>query len=361
MDNEINDIRSAKDFKGITFSEFKKSDVKKELLKCLISSNIESSIYWSAELICSGNYSDLWDIIIYFFSKYIHLGNPKLSVYLEVRIQTFKTILQNGYVQSEISMRNNSKIRKLFGEIMFILCSVKRRHCFESINIKKEEFEMINMTNKLKAPDVYYANSVFKKDDPKELFIAINELVYNISNDGKNTIQACYWIEWIMEFEHICKSKKEKCLGERRSDIPVDSKFQMDIIWIIWDVLLYYSNDKNELIKKIMKSLMNLYCLRYNNSQSIFKKRKYLIYYAVSILTETIINIGSEELLSNEQKEKLVIVLNKIDNIYKQIKKNEKSPNTDYLFNNATKSNLEKTIEKLEKLNAFGEEFIPRV
>ena len=361
MDIEINDIRLIKDFKGITFSEFKKSDVKKEFLKCLISSNIESSIYWSAEMICSGNYSDLWDIIIYFFSKYIHLGNPKLSVYLEVRIQTFKKILQNGYAQSELSMRNNSKIRKLFGEICFILCSVKRKHCFESISIKKEEFEMVNMTNKLNAPNVYYANTVFRKDDPKELFIAINELVYNISNDGKNTMQACYWVEWIMEFEHICKIKKEKCLCERRSDIPVDSKFQIDIIWIIWDVLFYYSNDKSELIKKIMKSLLNLYCLRYGNSQSIFKKRKYLIYYAVSILTETIINIGNEELISNEQKEKLVIVLNKIDNIYKQIKKNEKSPNTDYLFNTTNKSNLEKTIEKLEKMNAFGEEFIPRV
>lgn len=160
-----------------------------------------------------------------------------------------------------------------------------------------------------------------------------------------------------MNLKAFVKIKKEKLKCERRSNIPVESKCQMDVIWIIWDIFLQKSKEKPVIIQKIMKALLSLFTLKYSNSCN--RKRKYIIYFAVSLLCENI-NL-TEDIIREQQKEIVTSILKNIDTIYKQIKNNEETPGTDYLFKDVKASNLEKTIEKLEAMDTFGEKFVPRL
>ena len=347
---EINDMRSEKDFKGITFSKFKKTDAKKELLNSLKDGKIENALNWSAEFICIGAFIDLWDILLNFVGKHIHLGNPKLPIYLDLRFNNFKEIVQCGYLGFEMNMRNNNKIRKLFGEIIIVLCKSQKKHSIESIKIKKtDEFDMTTISTKLKAPNVNYGTELFKKDDPKELFIALNEFMYHLSKDSLNSLDACYWMEWILEFENMCKKKKEICVCERRSFVSVEEKFQKEPIWMIWDAIFISNNaKKSEISKKILKSIFDLFCIRYTSGSK--RKRKYLIYFAISLITDKL----NDNIHIINDKSTVDNINKKINLIYKEIKKNEVSPATDYLFVGVEKSNREKTIEKLETMNKMN-------
>jgi hypothetical protein len=85
------------------------------------------------------------------------------------------------------------------------------------------------------------------------------------------------------------------------------------------------------------------------------KKRRYLIYFAISLLTT---EYDSKIEMINDR---LVIetAVENINSVYKQIKNHEISPDTDYLFSSAgykgdKNGDLERTIKRLEALNTMN-------
>ena len=342
-DSDINDVRSTADFKGITFSKYKKNSAKKELMQCLQSKKIESACYWGAELVCSGHLTDLWEVIIVFFGKHIHLGNPRLPIYLAMRFNDFKAVVENGYVADELRLRNSNKVRRIFAEILATLCYSNTKHSIETVKIcKQDDFNMNHIACRLKAGSVDYGKIAFREADPRELYIAINELAYCIQCN--NTVESCYWVEWLLEYEGLCKKRREKCECERREFVKVADKYQMEFIWIIWEILLNVAVKQGVRLRtKIIESLLSLFCIRY--SPGCKKRRRYLLYCAISLLTESC--DLSQEIVSN--KKIIEDVVNKINIVYRDVKKKEETPATDYL--NVGKSNTDKTVERLEKMN----------
>jgi hypothetical protein len=347
--SEINDIRPHTVFKGITFSGFKKTEVRAQLIDNMKRGKVEPACYWCAEMVCSGHFLDIWETILYFVGKHIHLGNPKMAIYIQMRYQVFRNIISQGLFTTELQLRNNSTIRKLFAEIICNITLSNKKPGLESIKInRKEEFDMTQMSERLKAPSTEYVGAIFKPKDPKELLIAINEFAYNISPEAKNMNNACYWLEWVIEFDSICKGKRETVKCEPRG-YSVENKCRSDVIWLIWDTILECgTKNPTEYVSKILSALLELFCIKYTNATS--KKRRYLLYFAIALLTEPF--SMTAEIISN--KTVLESVIENINNVYKQIKKNECSPNTDYLFAGLEReNNFEKTVQKMELMNSM--------
>lgn len=309
---EILDHRKSSDFKTTTISNYQRSSVKNALIDNLGKSNIEVACYWAAELICSGLFIDVWDILILYYTKYIHIGNPKLPIYFESRFNIFKQICNNSDEMDDICLRNNITIRKLFTELITVFCLSKKKNSYDDIIIKDNEFIINNLTEQLKAPSIEYIKC-FKMKDPKELFIPINELCYQLS--VKNAIKCFYWIEWMMYYDIYLKKKKEKCIAVER-DYPVNLKYKRDMIWIIWDIIFEMIDDNNTILIKIINSLLSMYCIAFSTSSK--KKRKYILYFAITLLCDDI----NLDIPIIENKKIIEDILDKYEQVYKDIKKN---------------------------------------
>ena len=350
---KINDIRLYGDFKGTSFSGYKISDVKKQFLLNMYNGKIEPACHWCAELICAGHYMDIWEILLLYLGKHIHLGNPKLPIYVSKRFDVFKNIMVQGMYYDEIQIRNNQTIRNMFAEMVTVFCISPKKNSLEAVKINREdEFDMTQISEKLKATSDDFGTHLLRKEDPKELAICINEFAYHIHSSSThvpNMIHACYWIEWIIEFDVLCKKRKNPCKLDRRHHIPVEFKYQNDIIWIIWDAVFDCVEQRNDdLQKQIMQSILDLFSIKYTTA--CVKKRRHLLYFVIEMITEPynkLIPIVTD-------KSKVENTMLHIDTIYKQIKKNEHSPKTDYLFTGLNNNNsYQKSLQRMELMNSM--------
>ena len=119
------------------------------------------------------------------------------------------------------------------------------------------------------------------------------------------------------------------------------------------------ADNHKPLIKKIIKSLLSIFTLKY--SPSVHKRRKYIMYMIVSLLVDNVtLNM---EMIKEKTKEQVVVISTKINFIYKQIKKNEHLPDIKLtnLLKNDKPSNLENTIKKIEAMNHFNQTHTPRI
>lgn len=270
-----------KKFNSFTFSNYKKKNIIEELITNIYYQKIDESLNYTAELLASLYIKDLFYIYITFYCKYIHINNIKFIVYLNKKYKEFKIIANE--INNDYELRNNIQIRKIFFTLTIILCNLKKENTINSSLIK---LNLKNIYEHLKAPNINYVNKYYKNNDPKEYYIAFNELIYHLE-ETKNNIYLFYWIDWIIEYEILSYKNKKYIYCENRNNL-IEINDNNNIIFLLWDIILLYSKELKHNLNDYIISLFELFTIKYNRNSN--KKYKSIIYVAIMILIKTDIN-----------------------------------------------------------------------
>ena len=359
----IHDIRTLKDFKGITICGYKRKDVLNAFQNSIINNKLEDALRWCVEMHSTGLNKQIWDSFKNIYIQYIHINSPKLFFYLLKREKDYNNIISSYPKKHELFTRNNQEIRNLFCELTALCTLTKKNNSFlhkslPIINNKSFEKEDINQRmiskNLDKIIDFIFNNST------NEMKLALNEIINNISSN-KGTFQNCiYWYLWIEKIEH--NRKKENNVIFSNEKINKDPYFDH---WttILWNIILSFENkiDKNDLI--FIKKMRNVY--KKGFKLNYISKKKYYFFISFYILKNNInwnINMFVQEYLliqsnaninkvykniidvieANLSNESKTILYKKYNKLYKNIS-DEKTSNIKRVIN----TNLDENINKV--------------
>jgi hypothetical protein len=288
----INDNRPSTTFKTKSFSGFKKNDIINAVLKNIEAKKVENACHWTCECIVSGYCLILWEKLINFASKIVHINNPKLPYYLYRKNLVFVNQIERLNTKSKdkyLYLRNSQMIRNLFFDVVTTLVSsskTKRYDKYPKID-DNEDFNFLNIQKRLVAGMNILPAHIIHFNDPEELRIIMNEIFALLKNKQFGYEKCCYWILWLFRYEAIHKKKKKIWIIDERNVEDIPKKQCGNIVWVIWETIFEEMEiRKSKNINKQIKSLYELFKCNYTVGKRA--ARLPLIFNAIGYLTNTV-------------------------------------------------------------------------
>ena len=274
----VHDSRTVADFQKFTFSGHLRSAVLKVIDENIKLGNADYACYWSLEMMCSGLVHSLWNQFFESAAKHIHRGVPNIFLYLVEKYEAFSPYEQQYSVLQMTEIRNNPDVRALICEVAatLALCRKQKPLAFPRI-VPEHDFQQITIQEHLKAPSSNYGRTIIQDEDPLELYVTINELVYSLRPEAQDSMRALYWSAWILKYASQRKKEKQDVLCAHRGN----DEFGRHPVWMIWDAVLQAGKNS-----PYIDALYKMYCLRWKIGK--LKSKQVFLLAAITFVCETI-------------------------------------------------------------------------
>ena len=272
---DIHDPRTIADFQKFTFSGHLRTHVYKVIDENIKLGHADYTCYWVLELLCSGLVHSMWHTMFESAAKHINRAAPNVFLYLVQKYEVFSTYEQQYSTLAMTGIRNNPDVRTLVCEVAATIAFCRKNKLPAFPKIKPEhDFQQLTIQESLKAPSANYGRTISMKDDPLEIYVPMNELVYCLRPETRDLTRALYWTSWMLKYASQCKKQnKVDFLCNARPNPYVDDSYSHNIIWMLWEVVLKAAEDSPQagLLKPYMDALFKLHCLRW--SPAVLKNR----------------------------------------------------------------------------------------
>jgi hypothetical protein len=255
----INDSRKVEEFKTNLFGGYLKSNVLSLLEKKIMEGQNESSCYLAYQLLVSGHLKTLWDKLLNITYKQIR--NPQLIRWLYYKNRDIQRIINKYKKPNELlHARNSQFVRNIITELVVLLTSSIKKDKIELLKKKPNStaFDISRFYNELKNKDNYIIKDIIGPNDTKEVCYVANELAHSLLN--KNIQKAFYWIEWLLQWEKQNIAKFKKFEVQSREINGIESKYNRNIIWLIWCVILFTKSNIQDKLRAFYGNKFNLLC-----------------------------------------------------------------------------------------------------
>jgi hypothetical protein len=313
-------------FDKLSFNGVKKPQTFVLLLKALSKNDLESACHWLAEIDISNWQELLWDKLIIYSSKIVHLHNPRLPQLLEKKLLYFSKL-------KPAERRNNEEMRRNWCQILSAIVFSNKGPVYELPTTKNNP---IDLDKCIIHP---WVNSVSQKDDSLTVQLLISRALYN-----KEFHEKLYTLNYLLEIEKLKEHNLK--ISPRKNNVLIPDNTNTDWIWLYWEVVLKNTAWDFELYKTL-NSLFFLFCYNYSTSK---KKSR------IPILIHSFLLISNQVDFKKEIFQQVDLTQKACTNInimYQEIRDNKDSSQSVAESKNLKMSSTEK-IDLVDKLYYYG-------
>jgi hypothetical protein len=286
---DIHDARTVADFQKFTFSGHLRTHVYKVIEENIKLGHADYTCYWVLELLCSGLVHSLWQTLFECSAKHINRAAPNVFLYLVQKYERFATYEGQYSVMAMTGIRNNHEVRNMVCEAAATIAFCRKNKLPPLPKINPEhDFQQLTIQENLKSPSANYGRHITLRNDPLEIYIPLNELVYCLRPESRDITRALYWSAWLLKYASQCKKQNKIDLTcNSRTNPFIDDKHSTHVIWLLWDVVLDSAKNSPQagLLEPYTDALFKLHCLRWN--PSVLKNRLPFLQTAMLFICES--------------------------------------------------------------------------